>query len=61
MTFKEKVQGLLNDALAERQDLFLVNLSINDSFKRLIKPSIETEFANSSKELADDEAIKVFA
>ena len=33
MTFKEKVQGLLNDALAERQDLFLVNLFINDSFK----------------------------
>ena len=33
MTFKEKVLGLLNDALAERQDLFLVNLSINDSFK----------------------------
>ncbi len=24
---------MLNDALAERQDLFLVNLSINDSFK----------------------------
>ncbi len=33
MTFKEKVLGLLNDALAERQDLFLVNLFINDSFK----------------------------
>ena len=33
MTFKEKVQGLLDDALAERQDLFLVNLSISDSFK----------------------------
>ncbi len=33
MTFKEKVLGLLNDALAERQDLFLVNLLINDSFK----------------------------
>ena len=33
MTFKEKGLGLLNDALAERQDLFLVNLFINDSFK----------------------------
>ena len=33
MTFKEKVQEVLNDALTERQDLFLVNLSINDSFK----------------------------
>ncbi len=39
----------------------LIDEAINDSFKRLIKPSIETEFANSSKELADDEAIKVFA
>ena len=33
MTFKEKVLDVLNDALAERQDLFLVNLSVNDSFK----------------------------
>lgn len=33
MTFKEKVLEVLNDALAERQDLFLVNLSVNDSFK----------------------------
>jgi uncharacterized protein len=39
----------------------LVEEAIDDSFKRLIKPSIETEFANSSKETADDEAIKVFA
>ncbi|MCQ2959646.1 MAG: RNA-binding transcriptional accessory protein [Bacteroidales bacterium] len=38
-----------------------VKLAIDDSYKRLIKPSIETEFATSSKEKADDEAIKVFA
>lgn len=34
--------------------------AIEDGFKRLIKPSIETEFANSSKELADKEAIRIF-
>ncbi len=38
-----------------------VKLAINDSYKRLILPSIETEFANLSKEKADIEAIKVFA
>jgi uncharacterized protein len=38
-----------------------VFLAVKDSLKRLIQPSIETEFANLSKEKADDEAIKVFA
>lgn len=34
--------------------------AITDSYKRLLKPSIETEFNNLSKEKADEEAIKVF-
>lgn len=34
--------------------------AIEDGFKRLIKPSIETEFANLSKEKADEEAIRIF-
>ncbi len=34
--------------------------AIEDGFKRLLKPSIETEFANLSKELADKEAIRIF-
>ncbi|MBQ9641504.1 MAG: RNA-binding transcriptional accessory protein [Bacteroidaceae bacterium] len=34
--------------------------AVEDGFKRLIKPSIETEFANQSKELADKEAIRIF-
>ena len=34
--------------------------AVEDSFKRLIKPSIETEFANQSKEKADQEAIRIF-
>ncbi len=38
-----------------------VALAIKDSYKRLLAPAIETEFAASSKELADEEAIKVFA
>jgi len=38
-----------------------VEMAVKDSYKRLIKPSIETEFANLSKEKADKEAIKVFA
>ncbi|NDV60754.1 Tex family protein [Bacteroides sp. 519] len=34
--------------------------AVKDSYKRLLKPSIETEFAALSKEKADDEAIRVF-
>ena len=39
----------------------LVAEAVEDGYKRLLKPSIETEFANLSKEQADDEAIRVFA
>lgn len=38
----------------------LVGEAVEDAYKRLLKPSIETEFANMSKEKADDEAIGVF-
>lgn len=34
--------------------------AITDSYKRLLKPSIETEFGALSKEKADEEAIRVF-
>lgn len=37
-----------------------VKMAIDDSYNRLIEPSIETEFVNISKEKADTEAIKVF-
>ena len=37
-----------------------VKEAAHDAYKRLLRPSIETEFANISKEKADDEAIKVF-
>lgn len=35
--------------------------TVRDAYKRLLKPSIETDFAALSKEQADDEAIRVFA
>jgi protein Tex len=37
-----------------------VELAITDSYKRLIKPSLETEFATQSKAKADSEAIAIF-
>jgi protein Tex len=38
-----------------------VSEAVNDAYKRLLKPSIETEFASDSKAKADTEAIRVFA
>ncbi|MBQ7388910.1 MAG: RNA-binding transcriptional accessory protein [Paludibacteraceae bacterium] len=38
-----------------------VNMAVEDAYKRLLRPSIETEFAAKSKERADTEAIRVFA
>ncbi|MFC2152636.1 Tex family protein [Bacteroidota bacterium] len=38
-----------------------VREAIKDCYKRLLSPSMETEFKNTSKEIADEEAIKVFA
>ena len=39
----------------------LVAEAVEDGYKRLLLPSIETEFARISKERADEEAIKVFS
>ena len=38
-----------------------VQEAVRDAYKRLLKPSIETEFAALSKDKADEEAIRVFA
>ncbi|GAB2544925.1 Tex family protein [Spirosoma aerophilum] len=38
-----------------------LTLAIRDGYKRLLKPSLETEFANMAKEKADAEAIRIFA
>ena len=39
----------------------LVEEAVEDSYKRLLSPSIETEMATASKQKADEEAIDVFA
>lgn len=39
----------------------LVAEAVEDGYKRLLLPSIETEYAAQSKERADEEAINVFA
>ncbi|MBQ9215839.1 MAG: RNA-binding transcriptional accessory protein [Prevotella sp.] len=39
----------------------LVAEAVEDGYKRLLKPTIETEYATLSKERADEEAIRVFA
>lgn len=38
-----------------------VSIAIKDSLKRLLSPSLETEFRNTAKEKADKEAITVFS
>lgn len=38
-----------------------VAMAVEDSYKRLLKPAIETEYAAASKQKADAEAIQVFA
>lgn len=38
-----------------------LHLALKDAYKRLIKPSLETEFRVASKKTADAEAIKVFS
>jgi uncharacterized protein len=56
-------------AVQELEDLYIigsgaaatqVRMALKDSYKRLLQPSIETEYRNSSKEKADVEAIRVF-
>ncbi|GAB3171131.1 Tex family protein [Telluribacter humicola] len=37
-----------------------IELAVKDSYKRLLKPSIETEFSKLSKEKADQYAIQIF-
>ncbi|MGK7388959.1 MAG: Tex family protein [Candidatus Cyclobacteriaceae bacterium M2_1C_046] len=53
------LEGLIlkaDNAAAEQ-----VKMAVADAYKRLLKPSIETEFRLESKKNADEEAIKVFA
>jgi protein Tex len=45
----------------KKESAVQVGLAIKDANKRLLAPSIETEFKNSSKAKADEEAIHVFS
>lgn len=38
-----------------------VEMAIDDAYKRLLKPAIETEYAATTKQKADEEAIRVFS
>lgn len=51
-------QFIRTNVPAIREQLELV---IRDGYKRLLKPALETEFGNRSKEKADAEAIQIFA
>jgi len=67
---KIKIEPEKEEALAILEELFLKNQnasaqqvkeSIEDSYKRLMAPSLENEIKNYYKEQADDESIRVFA
>ena len=55
LTEENRIRNYSDDSAREYQ------LAIADSYKRLMEPSIETEFRNMLKEKADKEAIRVFA
>ena len=55
LTEENRIRNYSDDSAREYQ------LAIADSYKRLMEPSIETEFRNLLKEKADKEAIRVFA
>ena len=46
---------------SENNTADIIHRAIKDGYKRLLAPSIETEFANLSKEKADLEATRIFA
>ncbi len=59
---QEPIQRLMRFFIHSNNDCAdQMEFAIIDSYKRLLEPSIETEFAGLSKEKADEEAIRVFA
>ncbi|HEY3429247.1 MAG TPA: Tex family protein [Cyclobacteriaceae bacterium] len=63
MPEEESAVGLLNRQFIKTENTAAeqVELAIKDSYKRLLRPSLETEIRMESKMKADEEAIKVFA
>ena len=60
---EEKILDRLSERLVKNdtESALVVEKALTDSYKRLIKPSIENEFASLSKAEADDQAISLFA
>lgn len=60
---EEKILDRLTERLVKNdtESAQVVEKALTDSYKRLIKPSIENEFASLSKAEADDQAISLFA
>ncbi|HDR89672.1 MAG TPA: RNA-binding transcriptional accessory protein [Bacteroidetes bacterium] len=60
---EEKATGILEGIFVRGQGPCSeqVKMALTDAFKRLLAPSLETEFRSLSKEQADEEAIRVFA
>lgn len=50
----------VRDSVGSNRSSYYVAEAVEDSYKRLIKPSIESEFLAAAKQKADTEAIKVF-
>lgn len=67
---KVNISPNIEDTVCDLEDKFIkyddqvgeqISLAIEDSYKRLMKPSIENEFSKLAKQKADEEAIRVFA
>ncbi|MBL7971818.1 MAG: RNA-binding transcriptional accessory protein [Prolixibacteraceae bacterium] len=59
---EEPIQRLKRFFITSRNDCAnQMELAVTDAYKRLLEPSIETEFSGLSKEKADEEAIRVFS
>ena len=56
---KNYLERMLLKGLPEAKEQ--VGLALADSYKRLLFPSVENEFSNSSKQTADEAAIQIFA
>jgi uncharacterized protein len=57
----DKINSLIIKNKSNQKTKEQLELAIKDSYKRLLHPSIETEFRSMTKEKADLEAIKVFS
>ena len=60
---EERMTGLVEKNLIRRNSIFrpLLEETCQDSYKRLIAPSVEREMRNILRERAEEDAIKVFA